>query len=106
MYFDTGSDSSSRPSSYSERAATVTIGLVMDAIRKIALGVIGAPAALSRKPTACTDATRPLRATTTTAPGIRPRSTSTRSTCPMRSSRSDDSPTCSGFAVGRSLAPA
>ncbi len=38
MYFDTGSDGKSRPSSYSESAATVTIGLVMDAIRKIESG--------------------------------------------------------------------
>jgi hypothetical protein len=40
------------PSSYSVMAATVTIGFVIDASRKIASGVIGAPAALSRKPTA------------------------------------------------------
>ena len=42
----------SRPSSYSIMAATETIGLVIDAMRKIASVFIGPPAALSRKPAA------------------------------------------------------
>ena len=48
---------------------------------------------------------RPLLATSTTAPGIRPRSTSARNTAQMRARRSEDSPTCSGFATGRPSAP-
>jgi hypothetical protein len=34
-------------------AATDTIGLVIEAMRKIASGVMGLPAVLSRKPIAC-----------------------------------------------------
>ena len=52
MYLDTGSLTNSRPSSYSIMAATDTMGLVIEAIRKIASRGIGAPAGLSRKPTA------------------------------------------------------
>src|SRR5262249_12319709 len=83
-YFDTGSEMRRRPSSLSDNAATVTIGFVIDAMRKIASFVIGALAALSRKPTAWKYATRPLRATTTTAPEMRPRSTSARRDWAMR----------------------
>ena len=44
---------------------------------------------------------RPLRATSATAPGIFPASISPRSARLTRSSRSDESPTSSGLAVGR-----
>ena len=46
MYFDTGSLTNRRPSSYSIMAATDTMGLVIEAIRKIASRGIGAPAGL------------------------------------------------------------
>jgi hypothetical protein len=80
--------------------------LVIDAMRKIASGGIGAFELLSRKPTVSKYAIRPFRATTTTAPGIRPRSTSARRICPMRSSLSDESPTSSAFARGSGSAAA
>ncbi len=50
IYFDTGSASESLPSSISISAATATIGLVIEAMRKIVSVFIGALASLSRKP--------------------------------------------------------
>jgi hypothetical protein len=47
-YLATGSLTISRPSSYSMRAATVTIGLVIDAMLKIASFDIGVRASGSR----------------------------------------------------------
>ena len=50
MYLDTGSARESLPSSIRIMAATVVIGLVIEAMRKIASVFIGALASLSRKP--------------------------------------------------------
>src|SRR5712691_11660493 len=66
---------------------------------------MGAPLAWSRKPKLSKYATRPLRATSTTAPGISPLSAPALSTWPRRSSPSEDSPTCSGRADGSGSAP-
>ena len=59
----------SLPSSISIMAATVTIGLVIEAMRKIVSLVIGALASLSRKPKDSNITILPLRAISTTAPG-------------------------------------
>src|SRR5688572_4856539 len=78
----------------------------MEASRKMSSVFMGTAAALSRKPIASRYATRPMRATRTTAPGMRPRSTSARSVSPMRARRADDRPTSSGLARGSPSAPA
>ena len=69
MYFDTGSASDSLPSSIRIMAATVVIGLVIEAMRKIVSLVIGALVSLSRKPKESNITILPLRAISTTAPG-------------------------------------
>ena len=50
-------------------AATLTIGLVIEAMRKMVSLVIGALASLSRKPKESNITSLPLRAISTTAPG-------------------------------------
>src|SRR5438067_2025681 len=74
-YLVTGSSTSSRPSSRSIITTADVIGLVIDAIRKIASGSSAAPAATSRVPAACRYSTRSALATTATAAGTRPSST-------------------------------
>src|SRR5688572_13229831 len=68
-------------------------------MRKIASFVIGAFVCGSRAPTVSNSATLPCRATSSTAPGIVPFSTSSRSRAVIRARRSDESPTCSGLTV-------
>src|SRR5215470_19210438 len=63
--------------------------------------VIGVPAFLSRNPTLSKYAIFPLRATTITAPGIWPLSTSLLNVDVMWARRSGEKPTCSGRADGR-----
>src|SRR6266508_1361531 len=70
-------------------------------MRKIESLVIAALVLGSRTPTASNSATLPWRATSTTAPGITPLSTSALNVAVSLLSRSEDSPTCSGLAVGR-----
>ena len=70
MNRDTGSVSRSFPSSINIRIATPVTGLDIDAMRKIASLRIGVLLSMSIKPCASKCATRPLRATTVTAPEI------------------------------------
>src|SRR5262245_27698911 len=65
---------------------------------------IGSPLTLSRTPKLSKYTTRPLRATRATAPGILPASISDCRAWLTRWSRSDESPTSSGLAVGRPCA--
>src|SRR5437762_9544754 len=69
-------------------------------MRKIVSLVMRAPDALSRCPKLSKYAILPLRATTTTAPGSLPCSTSVLNTGPRRPSRAVERQTCSGGAVG------
>ena len=69
MKRDTGSASVSLPSSISMMAATLTIGLVIEAMRKMVSLVIATLASLSRKPKESNITSLPLRAISTTAPG-------------------------------------
>src|SRR6266508_2661617 len=73
-------------------------------MRKMASFVIGAPAALSRKPRLSKYAIRPLRATTITTPGSWPLSTSCLKAEVSLARRSGEKPTCSGRAEGRGCA--
>ena len=57
------------PSSISMMAATLTIGLVIEAMRKMVSLVIATLASLSRKPKESNITSLPLRAISTTAPG-------------------------------------
>ena len=75
MYLPTGSESSSAPCSCSIIAATLTIALVCEAMRKIVSARIGLCDSRSRSPTARRNATWPWRATSTTAPASWPWST-------------------------------
>src|SRR5262249_33887190 len=70
-------------------------------MRKIESVVIGTRVAGLRVPMASNSATLPWRATSSTAPGMTPFSTSFLSVVVIRARRSDDSPTCSGLALGR-----
>ena len=105
-YFDTGSSSRNRPSSYSIMTATLVMGLVMEQMRNIASGRIGLAASRSIMPCDLNHATCPWRITRVTAPAMRLSSISCCTAVPMRSSRSVDSPTDSGLPVGRSCANA
>ena len=100
-YFDTGSASSTRPSSTSSMTAVEVIALVMEAIEKIESVLSGSRVAGSRVPTASRWASLPPRMMPTTAPGSWPASMSRRSASPMRRSRAEDRPTLSGSARGR-----
>jgi hypothetical protein len=84
------------PSSASIIAATEVTGLVIEATRKIASSPIGAFFSRSRQPKASAYPICPPRAITSTAPGISPRSTSSRNAAETRSSRPEDNPTCFG----------
>jgi len=50
MYADTGSSTWKRPSSYNVISATLTIGFVIEKMRKIVSGSTGFPASTSRWP--------------------------------------------------------
>jgi hypothetical protein len=63
----------------SRSAATDTTGLVIERMRKMASCGIGAAASGRNRPSASNNATRPWRASSTTAPGKRRRSMSARS---------------------------
>src|SRR4029453_2384947 len=70
-------------------------------MRKIPFFVIGALVSGSRVPTASNRASLPWRATSSTAPGIVPFSTSALNLAVIRARRSADSPTCSGLTGAR-----
>jgi hypothetical protein len=100
-YLDTGSASSTRPSSTSSMTAVEVMGLVMEAIEKIASVLSGSRLAGSRRPTASRWASLPARMMPTTAPGNCAASMSRRNASPMRRRRAEDRPTLSGSARGR-----
>src|SRR5215471_19769127 len=77
------------------------MGLVIDAILKIASVVMGALDSASRYPTASKWTTLPRRATRVTTPGTSPLSTYRCIAVRILASRSADIPTSSGFAVTR-----
>src|SRR5271168_2055858 len=82
------------------------MGLVMEQIRNRASGRIGLPASRSSMPCDLNHATLPWRTTSVTAPATRLSSMLRCTVALMRSSRSDERPTASGLAVGRSCATA
>ena len=73
MYVATGSMSRTRPSSNSIMSAVLTIGLVIEYMRKIVSSVTGFPASLSRWPYWAENTVCPRRASTTLSPA-KPRS--------------------------------
>jgi hypothetical protein len=75
-------------------------------MRKMPSRCIGVPAAGSSLPTGSNHATLPCLATSSTAPGILPLATSALSTSVSICSRSVESPTRSGVAVGSDCAAA
>src|SRR5215471_21844851 len=77
------------------------MGLVIDAILKIASVVMGALDSASRYPTASKWTTLPRRATRVTTPGTSPLSTYRCIAVRILASRSADIPTSTGFAIGR-----
>src|SRR5581483_1001561 len=82
------------------------MGLVMEQIRNIVSGLIALPVSRSAIPCGLNHTTWPRRATNVTAPAIRFSWMLRWTAVPIRSSRSDDSPTVSGLATGRSCATA
>src|SRR6266852_5703255 len=82
------------------------MGLVMEQMRNMVSGRIGLPASRSIMPCALNHATWPRRATSVTAPAMRLSSMLRWTAAAIRSSRSDDRPTVSGFTTGRSCATA
>ena len=76
---------------------TPMTGLVIEAMRNMLAGVIGCFDSRSITPCALTYATRPLRATATTAPARSPAAMRRWIICATRCSRSDESPTSSGL---------
>src|ERR1700675_3304741 len=100
MYFATGSLSRKWPSSASIMMPTETIGFVIEKMRKIEWCAIGAEAAGFCLPSASSQAIWPRRATITVTPGMVPLSMSRLNASDMRCSRTDDSPSDSGFAWG------
>src|SRR5205807_27095 len=105
-YFEMLSSSRKWPSSYSIITATLVMGLVIEQIRKIVSGRIPLLASRSIIPCGLNHTTRPRRATSVTAPAIRLSSMLFCTVAPIRSSRSADMPTVSGFAAGSSCATA
>src|SRR5262249_36050991 len=77
-------------------APTLTIGLVLEAMRKMVSLVIGALASLSRKPKESNMTSLPLRAISTTAPGSSLFLTPSFRRSLSRFSRVDTNPTSSG----------
>src|SRR5258706_6351496 len=100
----TGSDTRTRPSSTSCISATDDIGLVIEAMLKIASFGIGVFVCGSRWPIASKYTSLPFLATATTAPGNFPFVTSACSTAVSRASLSEDIPTDSGVARGNGSA--
>src|ERR1051326_2887825 len=100
-----GAPISSLPSSARIIAATVTIGLVIDAMRKIESFAIGFWLLRSWKPVASSVAILPWRATSSTEPGTLLESTSDLRILRKRSRRCEETPTSSGrFAIGSDCA--
>src|SRR5580704_3574562 len=87
-------------------AARLVIGLVMEQMRKMASVRMGLEFSRSAMPCALNHATFPCRMTSVTAPAIRLLSMLCWTSLPTRSRRSDERPTDSGLAVGRSWAKA
>jgi hypothetical protein len=106
MYFHTGSSRDNRPSSTSIIAATLTMGLVIEYMRKIASLLIATLRSQSRHPTLFWYTILPRRATATTAPGSSPLSTARCNASPIRSSRAADTPAPSGAPTGNPCAEA
>ena len=87
--------------------ATATIGLVIEAMRKIVSVFMAALASLSRKPNASCITILPLRAISTTAPGSSPALTPSLMRSDRRFRRVVEKPTSSGdCALGSPCAPA
>src|SRR5882672_951930 len=80
-------------------AATEVIGLVIEYTRNSMSRRIASPASRSRKPIASWQATLPRRATSTTAPGMAPCSTSRASVSVSRLRRWGEKPSSSGLAA-------
>lgn len=99
MNFDTGSVSSSFPSSYSIMSAMLVTGLVIDAMRNIVSVRIGVFAATSWNPEACTSTTLPSRAINVTMPPASLRSMKPCMPACSRASRSAETPTEAGVAA-------
>src|ERR1700733_6163073 len=78
-----------------------TIGLVMEKMRKIVSGVIGAFAPGSCLPSTSNQPIWPPLATMMVAPGMVPLSISRWNTSDIRCKRDEDSPSDSGFACGK-----
>src|SRR5262249_25266948 len=81
-------------------AATLVIGLLAEAIQKIASDRNGTVLAWSRKPTARRYATLPLRAIAATAPEKAPASTCDCCQAAIRCRRDDEKPSASGSLTG------
>ena len=94
----TGVSSWKRPSSYNDISATLTIGLVMEARRKIASGRIDVPASASSFPYVSKCTTLSRRATSVIAPAYFPSSMYRCTSRVTFASRLDDIPTDSGVA--------
>src|SRR4030088_1405685 len=86
-YLLSGSSIRILPCSYSIKAPTAVIGLVIEAILKMVSVVMATPAALSRQPYASRATSLPCRAMAMTAPGIRSASMSAFSVALIRPSR-------------------
>src|SRR4029077_3660476 len=82
------------------------MGLVMEQMRRMESVRIGLPASRSLMPWARNQATWPWRMTGVTAPAMRLSPMSRWTVLPMRSRRSDDKPTVSGFTTGWSCVSA
>ena len=87
-------------------AATLVMGLLMEAMRKIVSAAIGFPASASAMPPPCTYATLPRRASSATAPDTLRSFTCSSMAAVMRSSPSCERPTSAGAAVGSPWAAA
>lgn len=68
MYFDAGSSSWNSPSSYSIITATLVMGLVIDAMRKITSSVMGRASSMSNNPWLSRRTSLPCRAIADTTP--------------------------------------
>src|SRR5439155_10278234 len=86
--------------------STLVMGLVSEQMLNIVSGRIGLLASRSIIPCGLNQTTRPRRATKVIAPAIRFSSMLRWTAVPMRSRRSEDTPTDSGLAMGRSCANA
>src|SRR6478672_9765100 len=96
-----GSLSRKWPSSSSIMVPTETIGFVIEKMRKIELCAIAVEAAGFCLPSASNQPIWPRRATITVTPGMVPLSMSRLNASDIRCSRTEESPSASGFAWGR-----